>query len=149
MLSRFSHVQLFATLWTVAHQAPLSMGFSSQEYWSGLPFPSPGDLPDSGIRPTSLRSPELAGGFLTTSTTWEAETLILFYILWASLVTQMVKNPPAMQEAWVNNVLLPSVAIFYLQVSQSYLKYASKHSQLESTLFNILLLLTISKSCGI
>ena len=48
-----SHVQTFATLWTVAHQAPLSMGFSRQEYWSGLPFPSPGDLPDMGIKPAS------------------------------------------------------------------------------------------------
>ena len=44
-----SHVQLFVTLWTVAYQAPLSMGFSRQRYWSGLPFPPPGDLPDSGI----------------------------------------------------------------------------------------------------
>ena len=44
-----SHIQLFATPWTVAHQAPLSMGFSRQEYWSGLPFPSPGDLPDPGM----------------------------------------------------------------------------------------------------
>ena len=51
-----SHVQLFATLWTVAHQAPLSMGFSRPEYWSGLPFPSPGDLPNPGIE---LRSPAL------------------------------------------------------------------------------------------
>ena len=48
-----SHVRLFETLWTVAHQAPLFMGFSRQEYWSGLPFPPPGDLPDSGIEPTS------------------------------------------------------------------------------------------------
>ena len=48
-----SHVQLFATLWTVAYQASLSMGFSRQEYWSGLPFPFPGDLPDSGIEPGS------------------------------------------------------------------------------------------------
>ena len=46
-----SHVQLFATPWTVAYQAPLSMGFSRQEYWSGLPFPSPGDLPNPGIEP--------------------------------------------------------------------------------------------------
>ena len=46
-----SHVQLFATLWTIAHQAPLSMGFPRQEYWSGLPFPSPGDLPHPGIKP--------------------------------------------------------------------------------------------------
>ena len=48
-----SHVPLFATQWTVAHQAPLSMGFSRQEYWSGLPFPSPGDLPNPGIKPKS------------------------------------------------------------------------------------------------
>ena len=67
-----SHVQLLATPWTVAHQAPLSMGFSRQEYRSGLPFPSPGDLPDPGIEPTSLISPALGGGFFTTSTTWEA-----------------------------------------------------------------------------
>ena len=48
-----SRVRLFVTTWTVAHQAPLSMGFSRQEYWSGLPFPSPGDLPNSGIEPRS------------------------------------------------------------------------------------------------
>ena len=48
-----SHVQLFVTPWTAACQAPLSMGFSKQEYWSGLPFPSPGDLPDPGIEPGS------------------------------------------------------------------------------------------------
>ena len=53
MLSRFSHVRLFATPWTVACQASLSMGFSRQEYWSGLLFPPPGDLPDPGIKPTS------------------------------------------------------------------------------------------------
>ena len=51
------------TPWTVVHQVPLSMGFPRQEYWSGLPFPSPGDLPDPGIKP---RSPALAGGFFTT-----------------------------------------------------------------------------------
>ena len=68
LLSHFSHVQLFATLWTVAHQASLSMGFSRQEYWSGLPFPSPGNLPN----PVSLMSPALAGGFFTIITTWEA-----------------------------------------------------------------------------
>ena len=48
-----SHVRLFAAPWTVAHQAPLSMGFSRQEYWSGSPFPSPGDLPNPGIKPGS------------------------------------------------------------------------------------------------
>ena len=60
------------TPWTVAHQAPLSMGFSRREYWSGLPFPSPGDLPYSGIEPKSLTSPALAGGFFTPSASWEA-----------------------------------------------------------------------------
>ena len=64
--------RLFATLWSVARQAPLSMGFSRQEYWSGLPCPPPGDLPNPGIEPESLMSPALAGGFFTTSTTWEA-----------------------------------------------------------------------------
>ena len=54
MLSRFSRVQLFATLWTVACQAPLSMGFYRQEYWSGLPCSSLADLPDPGVEPTSL-----------------------------------------------------------------------------------------------
>ena len=52
-LSHFSHVRLFVTLWTVAHQAPLSMGFSRQEYWRGLSFPFPEDLPDPGIKPVS------------------------------------------------------------------------------------------------
>ena len=67
VLSCFSCVQLFATLWTVARQASLSMGFSRQEYWSGLPFSPLGDLPDSEIKPRSLMSPALAGGFFTTS----------------------------------------------------------------------------------
>ena len=71
VLSHFSHVQLFGTLGTVARQAPLSMEFSRQEHWSGLPFPSPGDLPDPGIKPASLMSPALAGGFFTTSATGE------------------------------------------------------------------------------
>ena len=66
------HVRLFTTPRTVAHQAPLSMGFSRQEYWSGLPFPSPGHLPDAGIKPVSLMFPALASRFFTTGTTWEA-----------------------------------------------------------------------------
>ena len=72
VLSHFSRVQLCATPWTVARQAPLSMGFSRQEYWSGLPCPPPGDLPNPGIEPVSLTSPALAGRFFTTSATWEA-----------------------------------------------------------------------------
>ena len=68
-----SRVRLFATPWTVAHQAPLSMGFSRQEHWSGLPQPPPRDLPHPGIAPASLPSPALAGGFFTTGTTREAQ----------------------------------------------------------------------------
>ena len=65
LVCTLNHIQLFVTLWTVAHQAPLSMEFPRQEYWSGLPSPSPGDLPDPGIEPASLESPALAGGFFT------------------------------------------------------------------------------------
>ena len=82
MLSHFSHVWLFVTPWTVAHQAPLSMGFSRQEYVSGLPCPPPGDLPDPGIKPAFLKSPALVGifffFFLTVSTIWEAQSLLQF-----------------------------------------------------------------------
>ena len=69
MLSCFSCVRFCVTLWTAANQAPLSTEFSRQEYWSGLPFPSPGDLPNPGIKPGSLMSPALAAGFLITSIT--------------------------------------------------------------------------------
>ena len=86
ILSRFSRVQLFVTLWTVARQAPLSMEFSSQEYWSGLLFPSPGDLPNPGIKPVSLVSPALAGRFFTTSDTWETQTPLLCYSIFFSYV---------------------------------------------------------------
>ena len=61
-----SPVRLFVTPWSVAHQIPLSMGFCRQEYWSGLPFPSPGDLPNPGIKPKSPASFVLAGKFFTT-----------------------------------------------------------------------------------
>ena len=78
VLSPFSRVQLFATLWAVARQAPLSKGLSRQEYWSGLPCPLPRDLPDPGMEPTS---PALAGRFFNTSTTWEATYIYLKYQL--------------------------------------------------------------------
>ena len=79
MLSLFSCVQLFETLWTVAHQSPLSMGFSSQEYWSGLPCPPSGDPPNLGMQPPSLMTPAMAGGFFTTRTIWEAPPICLFF----------------------------------------------------------------------
>ena len=72
MLNRFSHVWLFAMPWAIACQVPLSLGFSSQEYWSGLPLTPPGDLLYPGIESVPLMPSALAGGFFTTSTTWEA-----------------------------------------------------------------------------
>ena len=76
-----SHVWLFVTSWTVALQAPLSMWFPRQEYWCGLPLPPPGDLPNPGIKPMSVESPALAGGFSTPSTTWEAHTFVQFTLI--------------------------------------------------------------------
>ena len=73
VLSPFSHVRLCAIPWIVAFQASLSMEFSRQEYWSGFPCPPPEDLPDTGIKPGSLMSPALTGGFFTSSTIWEAQ----------------------------------------------------------------------------
>ena len=75
MLSR---VRLFAAPRTVAHQAPLLMKLSRQEYWSGVPFPTPGDLPGLGREPASLAFSALADRFFTTSTIWEAQQSVLF-----------------------------------------------------------------------
>ena len=72
MLSHSRCVRLFETPRTVAHQAPLPVGFSRQEYWSGLPCPPPGDLSNLGTELASLRSLASAGRFFTTSATWEA-----------------------------------------------------------------------------
>ena len=72
VLSRFSCIHLFVTPWTVSRRASLFVVFPRQKYWSELPFPSPGDLPDPGIELTSLKSPVLACRFFTTDTTWEA-----------------------------------------------------------------------------
>ena len=66
---------LTATPWTAAHQVPLSVELFRQEYWSGLSFPTPGDLPDPGVRPMSLMSPALADRLVTTSATWEVPVI--------------------------------------------------------------------------
>ena len=76
VLSCFSHVQFFMTQWTVAHQAPLSMEFSRQEYWSGLPCPPPGDLSDPGIKPASLMSPAWQVGSLPVALPGKAEKMV-------------------------------------------------------------------------
>ena len=78
MLSRFSHAQLFATLWTIAHQAPLSMGLLRQECWSELPCPPPGDLSDPGIEPAFPVSLALTGRFFTHELPGEPHTIQAF-----------------------------------------------------------------------
>ena len=94
-----SQVQLFATPWTVAHQAPLSMGFSRQEYWTGLPCPLPGDLSNPGIEPTSLMSPVLVGRFFITSATWEAPIKVISSVQSLSLVRLFVTPWTIAQQA--------------------------------------------------
>ena len=74
MLSHAVMSNSFATLWTLAHQAPLSMGFYRHKYWRGLPYSPPGHLPDPQTKPISLLSSTLAGRFFTTSATWETQT---------------------------------------------------------------------------
>ena len=81
-----------------AHQAPQSLGFSRQEHWSGLPFPTPEDLPDPGIKLASLASLALAGGFFTTVPPGKPTHI---HKHWPLLVAQMVKNTSAMRETWV------------------------------------------------
>ena len=72
-----SHGRPFVTPWTVAHQALMSMGFFRQEYWSGLPFPTPGDLPKPGIEPRSPESPALSGRFFTTEPPWKSKCVYI------------------------------------------------------------------------
>ena len=79
VLIGFSHVQLFMTLWGIVCQAPLSMVFSRQECWSGLPFPSPGDLLNPGIEPTSLLSLALAGEFFSTRANFGSSQLFRLF----------------------------------------------------------------------
>ena len=85
----------------VACQVPLSVGFSRQEYWSGLSFPSPGDLPDPGMEPESSA---LAGGFFTTEPPGKPYIILSYTYLWPSLVAQMVKRLPTMWETWVRSL---------------------------------------------
>ena len=120
MLSHFSCVWLCVTPWTVAHQAPLSMGFSRQKYWSGLPCSSPGNLPNPGIKPTCLKSPALAGRFFTTSVTWEAnqgnrKEVILRWSLSSCLLDNLViygeEENLRREELWVTNKIMSAVYV--------------------------------------
>ena len=105
VISPFSPAQLLSTLWTVALQAPLSMGFSRQEHWSGLPCPPPGDLPDPGVKPTSLTSPALAGGFFTISATWEALLHSVCY------TKQLNSSCCCLSKLWTKSVLSPLLLV--------------------------------------
>ena len=120
VLSDFSLVQFFMNLWTVALQVPLSMGFSRQEYWNGLPFSSPGDLSNPGIKPTSLKSATLAGGFFTTSkhhlgspfASWKVKVKLLscvrlFATLWTVAYQALLSMGFSRQEYW-SGVPFPS-----------------------------------------
>ena len=87
-----SHVRLFATPWTVDHQAPLFVEFSRQEYWSGFPFPTPGDLPNPGTEPASPTSAALAGRLFTTQPPGKpvSESCLLFYV--AQMTKEVKEN---------------------------------------------------------
>ena len=96
-LLMLSHVQVFVTPWTVARQAPLSVGFSRQEYCSGLSCPPLGNLPNPGIEPTSLASPALAGRFFTTVDTWETQLWCRYMVkssnhTWSHVYTHKIKS---------------------------------------------------------
>ena len=105
-----SYVWLFATPWTVASQAPLSVGFSWQEYWSGLPLPSPGCLPDPGIEPESVPSPVLAGRFFTTAPPGKPfvlmEKLCLFPFMYMTLFQDFLKSLDSIMCLLTNGVFL-------------------------------------------
>ena len=98
-----SHVRLFATPWTVAYQVPPSMGFSRQEYWNGLSFPSPGDLSNSGIR---TGSPTLAGGFFTTEPPGKLNYKIIYHLPTRRIYPggTVIKNLTVMWETWVQSL---------------------------------------------
>ena len=96
VLSCFSCVRLFAVLWTVACQAPLSMGFSGQEYWSGLPFPSLWDLPNPGIEPASPMSLALAGEFFT----WEAPRCGNYSFIAAIIIIPIIRSSLKLEQMY-------------------------------------------------
>ena len=102
VLSRFSRVWLFATLWTVACQDPLSKRLSRQEYWSALPCPPPGDSPNPGIKPVSLMSPALADEFFTIRATWEAHRAVYCQVIYIGKVSMKKKTRYSILDKWLN-----------------------------------------------
>ena len=104
-----NHVRLFVAPWTVAYQAPLSVEFSRQEYWSVLPFPTPGNLPNPEIKPTYLESPALAGGFFTTEHPGKPRLLL----------TPSQKPTAVSVPSPHLSILLLFITAFYFQISKS------------------------------
>ena len=102
-----SCIQLFATLQTVARQAPLSIEFFRKEYWSGLSFTTPNDLPDSGIKPASPMSPALPGGFFTTEPPGK-RVLIIYLHNWLLNVFVTMEC----KDSWEQQHYLPSSSLF-------------------------------------
>ena len=139
-LNHFSRVWVFVTLWIVVCQIPLSMRFSRQEYWHGLPFPSPGDLPDPGIKPAHLVSPALAGMFFTTSTTWETLIYLFLYICKGLISHQIqlsytqLKNlrPKPILKCYVG-LLIPAFQVILPYWAMTFLLHSSSWRQLRSS----------------
>ena len=110
------------TLWTVVHLAPLSMGFSRQEYWSGLPYHPPGNLLDPGIELESLMSPALACGFFITSTTWEAPVFLIATINYCRKLNSKIK---------INRIIIALLFLFSCSVmSDSLQPHGLQHNRL-------------------
>ena len=110
-----SPVWLFAPLWTAAPWAPLSMAFSRQELWSGLPCPLPEDLPNPGIEPKSLAFPALAGRFFTISTTWEAH-----YLPWSEVTWKLLSCVQLFVTLWTIACQAPlSMGVFQARILES------------------------------
>ena len=140
LLSLVSCVRFFATPWTVAHQAPLSMGFSREEHCSALPLPSLRDLPDPRTEPASLGSPALADRFFTTSATWEAhavlsKTQLKAYLPWTtqytaftssstllSLIVHLLLIPMVLNCSFFSHVSFPTHNFFNFQCIANSLK---------------------------
>ena len=114
LLVRFSHFQLYVTPWTVAHQAPLSMGFPRQEYWSGLPCPSPGDLPDPRMEPLSPGAPAMQADSLPLSHQRSPRYVYIYIYIYKNWFTQWwrLRSPIDIDIGMIDTLLVISVSIY-------------------------------------
>ena len=131
---------LFMTPWTVAPQAPLSVGFSRQEYWRRLPFPSPEDLPNPGIEPLSLASPALAGRFFTATPPGKPHLITVTYTIsengpgpdratpwitkvWENILTDLMGTPSGIRGKKIQFILQSHKTVSFILYSYRFLKY--------------------------